>query len=454
MSVENKQPPHDMVTEAQLLGALLYDQRHLSALPPALTAETFYSGAHATVFAAIAELRDERVDVDLPTVEARLRSRGRLPQLPDGSAFLRQLVDSTAVLLPRSFEAHVRVVLDKATLRAATRVFHEALARAYDPATADVGEMLAGVERSVLDLSISRHESGGLRPIREALHAELTEWHERSEGRGTMGTATGFGGYDAITGGLHGGDLIVVAARPGMGKTSFITGVAVNVAKRNEVAAIFSLEMPAQQLAARMLCTEAGLSLVRTRAGRLDQREIQKATHSIGDLARLGLYVDDAAKGRPYVSDIVSRSRRLAAKLARENKKLGLIVVDYIQIVKLRDLLVKQRHELAVGEVSTELKALAKELDTTVIGVAQLNRGVEQRPDKRPGMADLRDSGQIEQDADVIAMLYRDEYYNPGTAEPGVAELIVEKNRNGPTGTVKLRFDGPTTRFTNLEADR
>jgi replicative DNA helicase len=453
--VENLPPPADIVAEARVLGALLYDHRHVSAVPPTVTAETFYSRAHATLFGAIEELRAERIDIDRTTVEARLRARQQLPQMPDGADFLMHLVDASPIMTASAFEEHIRILLDKATLRAATRVLHEAIARAYDPGTTDVGEMLAGLERSVLNLSLTRHESGGLRPIREALRAELTEWHERAEGRGTPGTPTGFDAYDRITGGIHGGDLLVVGARPGQGKTSLVTGIAVNVARRpKEDVAFFSLEMPAQQLAARMLCTEAGMSLVRTRAGRLDARELSQATQSIGMLAKLGLYVDDARKGRPFVADIVTRSRRLAAKLAREGRRLGLIVVDYIQIVRLRDVLVKQRHELAIGEVSTELKALAKELDATVIGVAQLNRSVEQRVDKRPGMADLRDSGQIEQDADLIAMLYRDEYYNPKTPEPGIAELIIEKNRNGPTGTVKLRFDGPTTRFENLEGDR
>lgn len=435
-----------------MLGAILYDQRHVSALTPKLTAESFYSSTHGVVFSAILEVRASGTDVTVPTVEALIRSRGRLKQMPDGGMFLQQLVDDTPALTDSSFQHHVAIVLDKATLRSVTQLLHESLASAYDPATADVGAMLADIERRVLALTLGRHDIGGLRPIREALKAELTEWHERFEGRGHPGVPTGFGCYDQLTGGLHGGDFVVVAARPGMGKTSFITGLCTNVAKRGEAAAVFSLEMPARQLAARMLCTEARIALSRTRAGRLEPNELSRVTQSISGLAALGLYVDDASRGRPYVADIVARSRRLAADLKRANKRLAVVVVDYMQIVKLRDVLVKQRHELAIGEVSIELKALAKELDCTVIGVAQLNRGVESRPDKRPGMSDIRDSGQLEQDADVIAMLYRDEYYNPKTQDPGVVEILIEKNRSGPTGTLRMRFDGPTTRFEDIEA--
>lgn len=443
-------PPSDIDAEAKLLGAVLYDQRHVSALPARLVPESFYSEAHRQVFAAICELRDERIDVNITTVEGRLRAKGRLPQLPSGVAFLDGLVDGVPVLTASSFEAVAKTVADKATARATQLLLHRAAARIADPTLTDVSGTLAALERELLGISMQVHESGGLRHVREALHAEFTEWARRAEGKGTPGIPSGFAAYDEVTGGMHRGDLNVVAARPGMGKTSLITSMAVNVAKRGEATAIFSLEMPAGQLAGRMLCTEAGISVTQTRMGRLEPRQLTSVRMAMSNLAALGIYIDDAARGRPYVADIIARSRRLASDLARQGKRIGLIVVDYLQIVKLRDVLVKQRHELAVGEVSTELKSLAKELDTTVIGVAQLNRSVESRSDKRPGMSDLRDSGQIEQDADLIVMLYRDEYYNPTTSQKGIVELLFEKNRNGPTGVRKMRFVGPTTSFEDL----
>ncbi|MGL4444244.1 MAG: replicative DNA helicase [Alsobacter sp.] len=449
----DKHPPvADIEAEAAVLGAILYDNKHLSAMPAKLQTESFFSGSHQRIFAAIATLRDENAPVTVDTVAAELRSRKQIAQLEGGREYLERLDRDTSVLTPETFDRLAGIVLDRATQRATQLLLARAAARFSDPSVA-VSEALGDLEREILDVSLKTHDNGGLTQVRDALRAEVAEWQERASGRGTPGIPTGYRAYDALTGGLHRGDLVVIAARPGMGKTSLITGLATNVARRGEAVAIFSLEMPARQLAGRMLCTDARVPLVRTRAGKLDPRELTKVQVSLSELAEIGVYVDDASRGRPYVADIISRTRRLAAHLARKKKRVGVVVVDYLQIVKLRDVLVKQRHELAVGEVSTELKSLAKELDCCVIGCAQLNRGVESRPDKRPGMSDLRDSGQIEQDADLIAMLYRDEYYNERTAEPGVVEIIVEKNRHGPTGTTKMRFDGPTTRFEDLEGE-
>lgn len=442
--------PADIHAEAKLLGAMLYDARHVSALTPKLTEEKFFSEAHRQIFSAIADLRDRRVDVNRTTVETLLRKRERLSQLEEGGSYLDKLIDAVPVLTPSTFETLASVVLDRATQREALLVLQRAVARLSRPGLEDVSGALSDVEKEVIGVSLQTHDSGGLRPIREALRAEVTEWKDQAEGKGTPGIPTGFTAYDSVTGGLHRGDLVIVAARPGMGKTSFVTSACVNIAKRGETAGIFSLEMPARQLAGRMLCTEAGIAFSATRRGQISPKGFTNIQVALSEMATLGIYVDDASKGRPYVADIVSRSRRLAADAARRGKRLGLIVVDYLQIVRLREALVKQRHDLAVGEVSTELKQLAKELDTTVIGVAQLNRGVEQRADKRPMMSDLRDSGQLEQDADAIVMLYRDEYYNPKTDRPGLVEISFEKNRHGPTVRNVMRFDGPTTKFYDL----
>jgi replicative DNA helicase len=436
--IDGKQPPHDPGAEDFVLGALMFSAEYADALPAALTPRSFYSGGNARVFEAAQDLIRERVELGVHALVSRLRETGRL-EAAGGAPRLMELVNDVGVPVRSVFDRMVKTVVNKATLRAAAEALHEALAKAYAGEDVQANDLLAETERKLQGLAIAATTGGA--------------WKDRADGSGVVGIPSGFTALDRNTGGFQRGDLIVLAARPGMGKTSLITACAVNVAKRGDATAVFSLEMPAQQLAARMMCTEAGLSVLQTRTGKLPGDSLRGAIEACNTLAKLDIYVDDASKGRPTVADICARSRRLAANLARKGRRIGLIVVDYIQIVKLREDLVKQRHELAVGEVSTELKSLAKELDTTVIGVAQLNRGVEQRADKRPGMSDLRDSGQIEQDADIIAMLYRDEYYHPGQSQ-GVAEVIIEKQRNGPTGTVRLHFDGPTTKFSNLAEER
>jgi replicative DNA helicase len=440
----------DLDAEGTILGAIIGDNRHLPALPSRLTPEAFFSEAHRQIFAAMATLRDERTDVTVETVAHELKRANRLQQV-GGREYLVQLEDFAPVQTPAMMARVCRIVIDKAAQRKALVALGQWQARLVDP-SCDVQDALGGLERELQGIATSTGVQGGLKPIREPLRAELAEWHERAVGRGTPGIPTGFREYDQTYGGLHRGDFKVVAARPGMGKTSYVTGIAINVAKRDEAVALFSLEMPARQMAGRMLCTEAGIALGKTRAGRLSPRELTQTTVAVGSLGDLPLYIDDASSGRPYAADIVSRSRQLASELARQGKRLALIIVDYLQIVRLREALLKQRQDLAVGEVSTTLMQLAKELDCAVIAVAQLNRGVESRDNKRPTMSDLRDSGQIEQDATQIEMLYRDEYYDPETRDPGIVEVIIEKARHGPTGTIKLRFDGPTTRFENLEA--
>lgn len=446
------QPAADLDSEGAILGAILGDSRHMAALPSRLTPEAFYSEAHRRIFAAMLVLRDERTDVNVDTVAHELKRTKRLTQLEGGRDYLIKLEDFAPVQTPAMMARSCRMVIDRAAQRRALVVIGQWQARLGD-AACDVQEALGSLEKELQGIQLTTEVvGGGLAPLRDALRAEVTEWHERAMGRGTPGIPTGFHEYDRVYGGLHRGDFKVVAARPGMGKTSYVTGIAINVAKRGDPVALFSLEMPARQMAGRMLCTEAGIALSKTRAGQLSPRELTQTTVAVGTMGDLPLYIDDASSGRPYASDIVARSRRLASELARQGKRLALVIVDYIQIVKLREALQKQRHDLAVGEVSTVLMQLAKELDCAVIAVAQLNRGVELRQDKRPCMADLRDSGQIEQDATQIEFLYREEHYNPKTPEKGIVEVLIEKARHGPTGTIKLRFDGPTTRFENMEA--
>lgn len=446
---EGLPPPRDMKAEASVLGAVMYDSRWLARLPADLTHEDFYSEAHRRIFEAIDELRADKQATDAPRVEQALRSKKRLVQLPNEGAFLTELVDSVPVLSESAFDAFARAVLDTSRLRKLIDVMRTAMTAAYHGVT-DPKEFMQKVEREVIHIARSSSE-GGFEHVKGVLKSVLNEWHDRAEGKiAAPGIRTGYDRFDQMTGGLHRGDLAIVAARPGMGKTAFIVGAAVNVAKRDEGTAIVSLEMPKKQLGTRMICSEAVLDLLRARDGRMAGNELVLATTAANALGKLGIYIDDAARGRPTVADICAKTRRLHSEMRHRGKKLSLLIVDYISLVKVREVLLRQRHDLAVGEVSTELKALAKELDIAVVALAQLNRGVESRVDKRPGLADLRDSGQIEQDGDLVAFLYRDDYYNPKTAEANIVEIIIEKQRNGPTGTAKMRFDGPTTRFINL----
>lgn len=437
----------DIEAESKILGALLYDPRHLPAIPERLKPASFVAGgSHAHIFAAVLQLRDADEDVNVQTVGTVLHDNGRLDQLAGRIEYLIKLTNETEILTPKTFAFLTASVVNKATQRDLSLMLARAHARCTDPGL-DIGAELADLEREILGLSLNTHGGSSLIHIGDALRAEVKEWVSRSETKTMAGISTGFVNLDEHAGRLHPGDLIVLGARPAMGKTALIANMAVNVSKAGLDTAIFSLEMPAGQIAGRMLCTEAAVQLSNVRHGRFDDDERTRVMKALSDLRELGVHIDDATRGRPTAKDIVSRTRRLAADLARKGKKLGLVVVDYIQIVQLDADLRKQRHDLAVGDVSLELKSLAKELGTTVVACAQLNRGVEGRPDKRPGLADLRDSGQIEQDADMVWMMYRDEYYNPETEDRGIVEVIVEKNRHGEPGTAYLRFHGPTTSF-------
>lgn len=452
-------PPHDLASEAMILGSLLYDGKHFERIPSEFTAEAFFSRAHATTFESIRRLLTEQdmvgSDGILHAVAHDLRERGRFAEV-GGFGPLTEMMNDTPVLTNAMFDRYVDTVLRLSTLRRLIRALQKSVAEAYQRPD-DLNDFLLRTEKAIVDLSIAS-KSNEPRKLRDVLREEMKTWIDENSGGKSKGVATGFHRVDKTVGNLQAGDLAIVAARPGMGKTSFVTSIVKNIAESpNEGGLIFSLEMPAEQLAGRMLCTEAGFSMKKIRMGRMSSEDITKGTHAASVLGDLDIYLDDASTGRPSVGDIATKSRRLAAKLRRERKRLSVIVVDYLQIVKLDKALAHQRHDLAVGEVSIELKSLAKQLGCPIVACAQLNREVEKRQDKRPTKADLRDSGQIEQDADIIFMLYRESYYaaKDSDSKPesgGVVDVIIEKNRNGPPGAVQLYFDGPTTRFSNLES--
>lgn len=454
-------PPHDLESEVTVLGALLCHERYAAMIPQDLTAKTFYSRAHSTVFDAILTVLgrgDPCGDGLMSAVALELRDSGRIRELTGGSSTLIEWSNEAPILTEKEFARHAAKIVKCATLRKLIWSLQLATANAYQVPD-DLNEFLMSTERSIVELSLASRSSEP-RKLRDVLREEIKTWVTDTERGEAKGVSTGFDRVDKTLGNLQEGDLVIVAARPGMGKTSLVTSIVKNVAtKPSEAGLIFSLEMPAEQIAGRMLCTEAGISMKKIRRGRMSPDDVKNGTLAASTLGDLDVYIDDAKDGRPSVSDIAMKSRRMAAKLSREGKRLRLIVVDYLQIVKLSASLQNQRHDLAIGEVSIELKSLAKQLGCTVIACAQLSRDVERRQDKRPVMSDLRESGQIEQDADIILMLYREDYYeskkkdvrsSEKEASGGVVEVIVEKNRNGPKGVVPLYFDGPTTKFSNL----
>jgi replicative DNA helicase len=453
-------PPHDVEAEAALVGAVLIGGREvLDELPADLSPKDFYSGAHSRVFEAVREVADAGEPIDLVTVGARLRVTQRLQQA-GGPAALADIANSTPALAAASVQAYARTVKSLAQLRRACAFMQRAVAEIYR-GVPDTRGFFEKLERGVLEISTSS-VAGGFRPMRDVLTSTIRQWQEQqaklAEG-GISGVSYGFDRLDRVTGGMGEGDLVIVAGRPGMGKTAAMMAMASAVAKMpclraaddpesasfDNGVAVFSLEMPGEQLGGRLLCAEAGANLTRTRTGGLSPAELGKIAQTLRTMREYPIEIDDT--GRPSIDELRSKARRKAAEFRAEGRRLRLIIVDYLQLIRLNK---AERHDIAIGEVTSGLKALAKELKCAIVCLSQLNRGLENRDDKRPRMADLKDSGCIEQDADVILFLYRDEYYNRNSQDAGRAEIIIGKQRNGATGMVKVKFDAESTAFLNL----
>jgi len=440
--------PSDITAEARILGALLYDgERHAPLLPAALTQESFFSSGHGHVFAAIQRALADGF-ISRTITETSLRQNDRLKSLEGGAHYLYRLEAETSVMTAVEFGLVCQTVLEYAARRRALQAVKTHAIQFAVPSTGLVSEQIGSLERELGAISLELHAQRGMTSLRDALRVEIKSWHDMQSAKKSAGTSSGFAAYDSMTsGGFYRGDLVVLAARPGAGKTALAMAFAANVATHGNDVAVFSLEMPTSQLAGRLLAAKAGVSLSKAKTGRLERDDMTAMTWAGSELKELHMHIDDCSRGRPTVKDICAKARRVASEAARLGRRLDMIVVDYIQIVKLDPALQRQRHDLAVGEVSTELKSLAKELDTTVIGIAQLNRGVESRTDKRPMMSDLRDSGQLEQDADLILMLYRDRYYHPQATGPDIVEMIFSKNRHGAPGRTQLEFIGQSMQF-------
>ena len=418
---------------------MLLDNQAVAEAVGIVRSESFYRQSHGRIFEAMLALYERSEPIDEITVTAELRSRGHL-EMVGGAAVIAELTERLATAANVSY--HAQIVRDRALTRRLIQAATQIVSQGYEGA-GSVEDLIDQAESQIFEIT-SQKQARDFAPIREVVRDAfklITQLYERQDP--ITGVATGYADLDNMTSGLQPSDLIIVAGRPSMGKTAFALGLAQNVAVHSkQPAAVFSLEMSKEQLAMRMLCSEARIDSQRLRAGIARDREWPRLAKAAGDLSEAPLYIDDT--GSISILEMRAKARRLQAEVG-----LGLIVVDYLQLMRGRRSGDEGR-EREISEISRGLKALAKELSVPVVALSQLNRSLEQRADKRPMLSDLRESGAIEQDADVICFVYRDEYYNADSEDKGVAEIIIGKQRNGPTGVVKLRFFREFTRFESL----
>lgn len=433
-----KLPPHDIEAEEAVLGAILLDNLSIHKALEIFDPDDFYRDINKKIFNAMLDLLDRGTAVDLLVLRDELDRRKQLDEV-GGPAYLAKLVD--VIPTAANIEFHAKIVHEKAIGRKLLNASIEIVTRCYDEAE-DVNDILEEAEQKIFAISEGKVKQGftPLDVIVKQGYAHIEQLAERKSL--VTGVATGFADLDYMTSGLQPSDLIIIAARPSMGKTSLCLNMAQHVGVREGIAtAIFSLEMSKEQLGVRLLCGEARLNSHNVRVGNLEPDDWERLAHATEVLSKAPIYIDDTAA----ISILEMRAK---AKRLKMEKGLGLIIVDYLQLMQSRF-----RHESRqqeITEISRSLKALAKEMNVPVIALSQLSRAVEQRTDKRPQLSDLRESGAIEQDADVVMFIFRPEVYGLEGAD-GIAELIIGKQRNGPVGSVNLAFVKEYTRFENLE---
>ncbi|MFD0674467.1 replicative DNA helicase [Cohnella sp. GCM10027633] len=436
---ESRVPPQNLEAEQAVLGAILLEAEALITSMERLRAEDFYSVSHQRIFEVMVALGEDGEPIDLVTLTARLQDLGQLDEV-GGVIYLAKLAG--AVPTAANVEYYAQIVEEKSMLRRLIRTATQIVSSGYATED-DVGVLLGDAERRIMELSQNRSSSGFI-SIRDVLMEvfERVEFLYNHKG-GTTGIPSGFVDLDKMTAGFQRNDLIILAARPSVGKTAFALNVAQNVAVRaGESVAIFSLEMSAAQLVQRMVCAESNVDAQRMRTGELKGDDWEKLSMAIGSLSEAQIYIDDTPG--ITVADIRAKCRRL-----KKEKGLGMILIDYLQLIQGRGKAGENRQQ-EVSEISRTLKMIARELEVPVIALSQLSRGVEQRQDKRPMMSDLRESGSIEQDADIVAFLYRDDYYDKESEKKNIIEIIIAKQRNGPVGTVELVFLKQFNKFVNL----
>lgn len=432
--------PHDLLAEQAVLGSIFLDPDKIHIASEYLTKDSFFKLSHGMLFNIMQELSERGDPIDPVSVKSALDSIGQFEQI-GGMAFLASLINS--VPTSAHIEHYSKVVAEKSRARKVIEDLSHSISSVYD-GQKDLNEILSQTEQNLS--TISNQQKKGFRPIIDVIDSTQSILDERSQKVGDVtGTSTGFTDFDQITTGLHEDNLIIIAARPAMGKTAFALNIAQNVAKSSDKAiAIFSLEMGAESLVERMLSAEGLIPSYHVRTGNLSESEWRRMISAQERLAKGKIFIDDTAGIR--ISEIRSKAKRLA----QENGGLGLIVIDYLQLIEGRG---RENRQQEVSEISRQLKIIAKELKVPVIALSQLSRGVDQRNDKRPILSDLRESGSIEQDADIVAFLYREAYYKRDEQEEpdNVTELILEKNRHGSLGTVQLYFLKEYAKFSNKE---
>ncbi len=437
----DKLPPQNIEAEQSVLGAIIFDNEALPKALEILSPEDFYRDNHRKLYSAMIELFEKNEPIDIVTLTDHLRKNGLLDSI-GGISYLSSLAN--AVPTSANIRHHAKIVREKAILRSLIQVSTQIASKVYEDST-DADEMVDYAERLIFNIADKRTKTTffSLRNIINDTFKMIEHLYSKKEA--ITGIPSGFKDLDVLTSGFQPGDLIIVGGRPGMGKTAFALNIAQHVGiELKEPVAIFSLEMSKEQLAMRMLCAESMVNASYVRKGFISKQDWPKLTKAAGKLADAPIFIDDSSA--ITVLDVRAKARRLK----KERGGLSLIVVDYLQLMKSRGNF--ERREQEISDISRALKALAKELKIPVIALSQLNRAVEQRGgDKRPGLADLRESGAIEQDADVIIFLYRDEIYNKNNpANKGKAEVIIAKQRNGPTGVVNLTYLADCTRFVDF----
>jgi len=434
-----KVPPNSIQAEQSVLGGLMLDNQTWDSVADKVTADDFYRKDHRLIFRTIENLADKQIPFDVITISEALEAIGELDNA-GGLAYLGMLAKDTPSAA--NIVSYANIVRDRSVLRQLIHIGTDISDSAFNTEGRDTAELLENAEREVFRIAEQRQKGqSGFQPIKSLLAKAVDRIEVMFAQEGSVtGASTGFTDLDRLTSGLQPADLIIVAGRPSMGKTTIAMNMAENIAIKSRMpVAVFSMEMPGDALAMRMMSSLGRIDQHKVRTGKLEDDDWPRLTSAMSLLAETKLFIDDTPALTP--TEVRSRARRLV----REHGPLGLVVLDYLQLMQSPssgDNRVQQ-----ISDISRGLKALAKELNVPVIALSQLNRNLEQRPNKRPMMSDLRESGAIEQDADLILFVYRDEVYNEDSPDKGIAELIIGKQRNGPLGTVRLTFLGQYTRF-------
>ena len=441
-----KIPPHSIEAEQSVLGGLMLDNHAWERIADRVAEEDFYRYDHRLIFRAIVDLAEDDKPLDIITLSEWLGKRGDLEDA-GGFAYLGTMAKDTPSAA--NISAYADIVRERSILRQLIGVGTSIADSAYSPGEKASKTLLDEAESAVFKIAEqgAKHVQN-FKPIKALLKGTLERIHTLSKSDSTLtGLPTGYPDLDTMTSGFQKGDLIIVAGRPSMGKTTLAMNFAEYIALNNsKPVAIFSMEMPAEQLVLRMISSMGRINQTNLRTGNLGEPDWPRIAQAVEMFAKAALFIDDS----PALSPTEVRAR--ARRLAREHGGLDLIVIDYIQLMQGSHSKSENRSS-EISEISRSLKSLAKELEVPIIALSQLNRSLEQRPNKRPVMSDLRESGAIEQDADIIIFIYRDEVYNPESAEKGVAEIIIAKQRNGPIGVVRLTFKGKHSRFDSFTAD-